>query len=417
MSRLSFLRPASISSRLRNLSSSKRNFAMSSIEQFKQAPHKLLVIPGPIEVDDEVLYANAHPSMSHVSPDFVPVFGDCIRMTREVLQTEVGQPFLISGSGTLGWDQPQVAANLVEPGENALVLHSGYFADSFTECLETYGAKVDQVKAPIGEAVTSDALEEALKSKKYKVVTVTHVDTSTAVLSDIKSVAATVRRVSPETLVIVDGVCSVASEEIRFDDWDIDVVLTASQKGLGTPPGLSILVASPRAIKTFETRSVPVTSYYGSWKKWLPIMKAYESGSGAYFATPPVNLIYAFHASLKQITKSSPSLAERFALHKEVSQKVKDLAAELGIKQLPLDPAFAANGMTALYFPGSITAADVVGPLGQKGIVVAGGLHKDIKDKYFRIGHMGVTVVDKKRSDIDTLLSALREVLTKAVQK
>lgn len=77
-------------------------------------------------------------------------------------------------------------------------------------------------------------------------------------------------------------------------------------------------------------------------------MKAYENGSGAYFATPPVNLIYAYHASLKQITKSSPSLAERFALHREVSQKVKDLASELGIKQLPLDPAFAANGMTAV---------------------------------------------------------------------
>ena len=67
--------------------------------------------------------------------------------------------------------------------------------------------------------------------------------------------------------VFLDGVCSVASEEIRFDDWDLDVVLTASQKGLGTPPGLSILVASQRAIKTFESRKVPVTSYYGSWKK------------------------------------------------------------------------------------------------------------------------------------------------------
>lgn len=99
---------------------------------FQQDPHDLLVIPGPIEVANSVLYANAHPSMSHVSKDFVPVFGDSIRMTREVLYAgETTQPFLISGSGTLGWDQ--VAANLVEDGEEALVLHSGYFADSFAD--------------------------------------------------------------------------------------------------------------------------------------------------------------------------------------------------------------------------------------------------------------------------------------------
>ena len=84
--------------------------------------------------------------------------------------------------------------------------------------------------------------------------------------------------------------------------------------------------------------------------RWLPIMKAYESGSPAYFATPPVNLIYAYHASLTAITKSMPSLADRFKLHKEASQRVKAAAAELGLKQLPLDPAFASNGMTAVCF-------------------------------------------------------------------
>jgi alanine-glyoxylate transaminase/serine-glyoxylate transaminase/serine-pyruvate transaminase len=102
----------------------------------------------------------------------------------------------------------------------------------------------------------------------------------------------------------MDAVCSVASEEIRFDDWDLDIVLTASQKGLGAPPGLSILVASQRAIAAFEDRKkrgVRVGSYYASWANWLPIMRAYEEGRPAYFATPPVNLIYAFRASLDLI--------------------------------------------------------------------------------------------------------------------
>lgn len=385
---------------------------MSQECRFVQEPHKLLVIPGPIEVTDEVLYANAHPSMSHMSPDFASVFGNCLRMTRQVLYSKNAQPFLIAGSGTLGWDQ--VSANLVEPGENALVLHSGYFADSFADCLQTYGANVDQVKAEVGDAVKESDVETALKSKKYKIVTVTHVDTSTAVLSNIKGVAEVARRVSPDTLVVVDGVCSVASEEIRMDDWGIDVVLTASQKGLGTPPGLSILVASQRAIKVYENRKTPVTSYYASWKKWLPIMNAYERNGAAYFATPPVNLIYAYHASLQQIIQGSVSLEDRFKAHKEASRRVKHAAAALGLRCVPLSGDVSANGMTAIYFPDGLAASDIIPRLLKKGVVVAGGLHASIKDKYFRIGHMGATAVDTKRGDIDRVINALNETLAEA---
>lgn len=117
-----------------------------------------------------------------------------------------------------------------------------------------------------------------MTSKKYKVLTFTHVDTSTGVLSDAKGLGELVKRVSPETILVLDGVCSVASEEIRMEEWGIDVVLTASQKGLGCPPGLMLLAASKKAIEAFENRTVPPGSYYGSWAKWLPVMKAYESG-------------------------------------------------------------------------------------------------------------------------------------------
>ena len=108
-------------------------------------------------------------------------------------------------------------------------------------------------------------------------------------------------------------------------------------------------------------------------------MNAYESGNAAYFATPPVNLIYAFHASLTQITKQAPSLEERFRLHREASQRMKAAAAELGLKQLPVSDAVAANGMTALWFPEGIVAADLLPPLAKKDVVVAAGLHKDHK--------------------------------------
>ena len=137
--------------------------------------------------------------------------------------------------------------------------------------LETYGASVTQLKAPIGGTIPFDTLAAVLQDKQYKVLTFTHVDTSTGVLSDATRIAETVRRVSPDTLVVMDAVCSVASEEIKFDEWDLDVVLTASQKGLGAPPGLSVLLASPRAIAVWEKRKskgVRDGSYYASWSKW-----------------------------------------------------------------------------------------------------------------------------------------------------
>lgn len=197
-------------------------------------------------------------------------FGSVLSNLRKLFQTTdpASQPFVLSGSGTLGWDQ--VAANLTEPGEEALVLHTGYFADSFADCFETYGVKATQLKAPIGDRPQLDEVEKALKEKNYKVLTVTHVDTSTGVLSDIKALSELVHRVSPDTLVVVDGVCSVGGEEIKFDEWKLDVVLTATQKAIGCPAGLSVLVASGRAIEVFKARKTRPASYFGSWKNWLP---------------------------------------------------------------------------------------------------------------------------------------------------
>ncbi len=191
-------------------------------------------------------------------------------MLRKLFQTTSpsSQPFILSGSGTLGWDL--VAANLAEPGENVLVLSAGYFGDGFADCLRVYGANVDVLKAPVGDRPQLPEIETALKSKKYKIVTVTHVDTSTGVLSELQDLSKLVKTVSPDTLLIVDGVCSVACEEIAFDEWNLDGVVTASQKAIGCPAGLSISMFSGKAIGAFKARTAPPTSYFASMKNWLP---------------------------------------------------------------------------------------------------------------------------------------------------
>lgn len=381
---------------------------------FHQATHPLLLIPGPIEVTDDVLLANATPSYSHMSKSFTETFGQAIKMFRQVLVTERGQPFIVAGSGTLGWDM--VASNLAEPGDDVLVLHSGYFGQSFTDCFESYNIKVTQLKAPVGQCPSRDQIAEALKTKKYKIITVTHVDTSTGVLSDAKMVAEVTREVSPDTLVVLDGVCSVGSEEIRMDQWGLDVIMCASQKGLGVPPGLSLVCASERAIQTVQTRKTKVNAYFASWLNWLPVMRGYEEGKPIYFATPPIQLICALHASLKEIT--SRPIEERWQKHKEASLDFKKfITDELGLKLVPNHLSIAANGMTAVYFPDGVTAANVIPPLFEQGVVIAGGLHKDIKDKYFRVGHMGISAMDTTtRQDLEKVKNALRTVLKSAGQ-
>ncbi|GAB7348127.1 hypothetical protein MBLNU459_g6144t1 [Dothideomycetes sp. NU459] len=379
-----------------------------------QPPHPALLIPGPIEFDDEVLQSMSHYSESHVGAPFVKTFGETLTMLRKLFQTEdpSSQPFVLSGSGTLGWDQ--VAANLTEPGDDVLVLHTGYFADSFADCFETYGVKPTQLKAAIGDRPQLDEVEKALKEKNYKAITVTHVDTSTGVLSEIEALSKLVHKVSPETLVIVDGVCSVGCEEIQFDNWGIDCVITASQKAIGCPAGLSIVMASGRAIKRFQSRRVPPNSYFGSWKNWLPIMQNYEAKKPSYFATPSPQLIHALHTTLTQIT--SVPLAKRFAAHREASQKVKKAVTELGLKQLAEKPENQANGMTAIYLPEGLTPPDVLPKLMERGVVFAGGLHKQIATKYIRFGHMGVSVTDPKRDDIDRAIKALKEGVSEALK-
>ncbi|XMA07546.1 hypothetical protein WAI453_000337 [Rhynchosporium graminicola] len=394
----------------RRYSSSSQSSEKSTMSG--QPNHPALLIPGPIEFDDAVLQSMSHYSESHVGAPFVATFGETLSMLRKLFQTTdpSSQPFVISGSGTLGWDL--VAANLAEPGDEVLVLHTGYFADSFSDCFETYGVKATQLKAAIGSRPQLSEIEKALKEKNYKLLTVTHVDTSTGVLSELKALSELVHRVSPDTLLIVDGVCSVGSEEIEFDKWQLDGVITASQKGIGCPAGLSISMYSGRAIKAFQSRKTPPGSYFASFKNWMPIMQNYEAKKPSYFATPSPQLVHALHTSLTQIL--SKPLSERFAAHREASQKVKKAVTKLGLKQLASDPADQANGMTAIYLPENIQAPELLPNLLKKGVIFAGGLHKEIAAKYIRVGHMGVSVTDPKRGDVERAIKALQSGLSDA---
>ena len=132
------------------------------------------------------------------------------------------------------------------------------------------------MESPFGSASKLEEIKRALTETQYALITITHVDTSSGVVQDIKSIAELVQQVSPSTLIAIDGVCSVAAQEIQMDAWGLDIVMTASQKALGTPPGLAVMVVSQRALNKALNRTSAATSYFGSFKKWLPIMQKYE---------------------------------------------------------------------------------------------------------------------------------------------
>lgn len=366
---------------------------------------KLLMIPGPVEFTPEVLRAMGMPTTSHVAAPFVEAFGEALERLRRVFLCPSGQPFVLAGTGTLAMDS--AAANLVEPGDRALVVNTGYFSDRFAAILERYGALVTQVAAPqVGDAPSLESIEAALSAGGCKLVTVTHVDTSTAVgFPAIAGLAALTRRAG--ALLLVDGVCSVAGEELRMEEWGVDLALTASQKAIGVPPGLALLLAGPRAMAAFARRRAPVGSYYSDWAQWLPIMQAYEARRPAYFGTPPVNLIWALNVSLGQILEEG--MEARFARHRALAGAFRAAVGALGLAQVPVREELAAATLTAPCYPEGV-GASLLAHVGAAGVLVAGGLHPQIKDRYFRVGHMGAVTP----SDILATVGALEQGLARA---
>lgn len=346
---------------------------------------QLLMIPGPISFDPAVLRVMSTPTDSHVSAEFIELFGRALDDMLQVFLAPHGYPFVVAGSGTLAMELG--LANLIEPGDRVLVIRTGVFGERFSDIARRQEAVVDEITAPLGEAPALAEVEKQLASASYKVMTVTHVDTSTGVAADAKGLAALARKHG--ALMVLDGVCATAGMECQQEAWGVDVYLTASQKAISVPPGLALLVASEQAMEAFRKRKSLVRSYYADWGKWLPIMDAYRGRKAAYFGTPAVNLIYALRLSLSQIL--AEGMEARFARHLQLSDGFKAAATALGLRQVPVRPEFGAATLTAAYYPEGV-GAELLKKVADEGVILAGGLHPDIKTRYFRVGHMGPTL-------------------------
>lgn len=343
----------------------------------------LLMIPGPIEVSPAVLEAVSQPPPGHLEPRVIDAFGRAIeRMRRVWLAPHDALPVIVSGSGTTAMDM--AAANLVGPGDRVVVVKTGYFSDRMEEMLRRRGATVVPVPAEPGDAPSAHAVASVLDSGPgAKALFATHVDTSTGVRVDPAPLAALARERG--VLSVFDGVCAAAAERFEMEAWGADVYLTASQKAIGLPAGLALMVVSPRALEAREGLPfAPPMSL--DWLQWRPIVTAYEARRPSYFATPATNLILALDVGLGEIL--AEGMDERFAIHERAALHLRRSWQGLGLHPVPVRPELEAFTLSALWFPDRVDAT-LVSRIGALGVIVAGGLHPAIRTRYFRVGHMG----------------------------
>lgn len=370
----------------------------------------LLMIPGPIELSPAVLARAAQAPKSHVSPPVIEAFGQSLTQLRQVwCASDESQPFIVAGSGTLAMDM--AVQNVLDPGDVALVVNTGYFSDRISAMIAQRGATVHTVAAPQPGGAPDDAqLERALEQHRPKVLFATHVDTSTGVRVDAAKLCALAKAYG--ALTVFDGVCATAAEELRMAQWGVDIYLTASQKAIGLPAGLALMVASPAALEARAAlKHAPMMAI--DFMQWLPIMRAYEARQPSYFSTPATTLIMALQIGLEEILgdqfEDERGIDARFKRHEAVATHARQRWAQLGLRSVAA-PGLEANTLSALYYPEGTTPAAFLDAVKSQGVIIAGGLHPQLKAQYFRVGHMGYSTTrpDHIQATLDAVAFAVK---------
>jgi len=354
------------------------------------AKEKLLLIPGPSPVVPRILDALAQPTVSHVGPEMVRELRESCENLKKIVFCEKGEPFIISGAGTLAMEMALL--NTVGPNDRVLVLSQGYFGQRMGQICQAFGLAHDVLECEWGKAVLPQELDARLFNQVYQVVVCTHVDTATGACAPVEEYAGIVGPTG--ALFIVDGVCATGGIPERMDDWTIDVVLTAAQKCLGVPPGLSILVLSERAME--KRRSITsIPAYYSDLLRWLPIMH----DPARYFSTPCVNEIRAFYEGTRVIMEEG--MEARFRRHDLYARAIRAGLAALGFGFFT-DSRFPASTLSVVAYPDGVDDKAFRSALYENGVVVAGGLAQTL-GKVFRMGHMGNLSSDEVRFALEAV--------------
>jgi alanine-glyoxylate transaminase/serine-glyoxylate transaminase/serine-pyruvate transaminase len=362
--------------------------------------NRILMGPGPSNVNPKVLESLSKPTLGHLDPQFIELMDEIKNLLRKTFLTENENTFVISGPGSLGMEASLV--NLIEPNDKVIVCVGGYFANRITQIVEKIGGNLVIVKEEWGRAIDPQKLEDTLKQNRdTKVVAFVHAETSTGALSNIKELSSVAKKYG--CLTIADTVTSLGACEIKIDKWNIDVSYSCSQKGLACVAGMSPITFSDNAVQHIKERKSPIKSWFND----LNLLSSYWSGPGkrAYHHTAPANQFYGLHEAL--LILHEEGIENSWRRHKESSVKFIQKLKEIGLEPLVPEKERIPNLITVVI-PSGIDEAKVRADLlNNHNLEIGAGLG-ELAGKVWRIGLMGYNSNDKM---IDFCIGAFRDVL------
>ena len=352
---------------------------------------RYLMTPGPTPAPPQVLAALSEPVIHHRARDYRELFEELLNRLAEVFQTR-NDVLVYTCSGTGGMES--ALANLCSPGERVLVVSAGYFGERFGEIARAYGCDVEELRYDWGETPSADDVRARVEETAPAVILLTQSETSTGVVADVQALSAA----AGDALVVCDAISSLAAVPLETDTWDVDVVVSGSQKALMTPPGLAVVSVSGTAWQKASTSRLP--RYYFDWER---VRKAQAKFDAAF--TPAVSLVGGLNVALGLLLEEG--LEATFERHVRLGRACREGVKAMGLELFSPDEDRSAV-VTAVRAPDEIDSGEVVATIRDRfGITLAPG-QGPLKGRIFRIGHIGYYDI----FDITTALAAIELALT-----
>jgi aspartate aminotransferase-like enzyme len=354
-----------------------------------------LRIPGPTPLPPSVLQSQTRQMINHRGPEFGKMLHEVTAQLQYFYQTE-NDLLILTGSGTGAMEA--AVTNFLSPGERVMAISIGNFGERFAGIAKAFGVDVVKVDFEPGTAADPDDIARRLDADPaVTTVIMTHNETSTGVTNPLEDLARVVKE--REKLLVVDGISSVGSIEVKTDAWGCDVVLSGSQKGWMAPPGLAFASVSPLAWERHASATCPRFYWDLSAAKRLR-----DHAFGETPWTPALTVFYALQVSLSELMEEGRD--QVFARHARVAQHCRDGVSRLGLR-LYADQRFASNTVTAFYTPDGVDSRDVAKQLEDEYDTVVAIGQGPTTTTTMRIGHLGFCT----EGDIDAVLDALGKTL------
>ncbi|WP_341882249.1 alanine--glyoxylate aminotransferase family protein [Synechococcus sp. UW140] len=356
-------------------------------------PNRLLLGPGPSNADPTVLQAMARPPLSHLDPLYLELMNEVQEMLRYAWQTDNRITIPVSGTGSAAMEA--TIANTVEPGDRVLVGVIGYFGLRLVDMCNRYGADVQVLEAPWGEALALEQIAAAIKQHRPAVFALVHAETSTGVCQPLEGIGALCRE--NNCLLILDTVTSLGAVPLKLDEAQVDLAYSCSQKGLSCPPGLGPFTMGPRAEEKIERRKGKVPNWYLD----MSGLKSYWGKDRTYHHTAPVNMNFGLREALRLLCEEG--LENAWARHRSNSEKMWLGLEELGL-ELHVPHFLRLPTLTTVRIPAGIDGkAFSAHLLNKHGVEIGNGLGS-LAGEVWRVGLMGT---NSTPANVDLLLNLL----------